>query len=408
MKRAWLWLHLLVLLACGVAGRPASAQAGTGVEDARRQVLVMLQLPKAHYRPDGSYAGTYGEAVGRQSRRKVAQALAQAHHLELRSEWAMPLAGMDCFVMRLPEGDPRTSAEAARAVGEDRRVAWAQPVGLYRAQASEQEPLYAAQPAARQWHLAELHRLATGRGVRVAVVDSGVDAAHPDLAGQVAFSQNFVDDRPLPAESHGTAVAGIIAARADNGAGIAGIAPQARLLALRACWQAAPGETLCTGLGLAKALYAAIQQGAHIINMSLGGPEDRLLALLLDQARARGASIVAALPRSDGPFPASHPGVLVVGSAPPLPAGAVLAPGRDVPSAAPGGGWQLVSGSSFAAAHAAGLLALVRELDGSRGAAVLSTALVTAAQGRIDSCATLARHAGTRPPPCTPVGHTPD
>ena len=408
MKRAERWWLLLVLLGCGLGAQRAAAQPGAEAQEAQRQVLVMLQLPKAHYRPDGSYAGSYGEAVGRQSRRQVAEALAQAHHLEMRSEWAMPLAGMDCFVMRLPEGDARTSAEAARAVAEDRRVAWAQPVGLYRAEASDQEPLYAAQPAAQQWHLAKLHRLATGRGVRVAVVDSGVDANHPDLTGQVAFSQNFVDEQPLPAESHGTAVAGIIAARADNGAGIAGIAPQVRLLALRACWQAAPGETLCTGLGLAKALYAAIQQGAHIINMSLGGPEDRLLALLLDQARARGASIVAALPGRGGPFPASHPGVLVVGSAPPVPTGAVLAPGRDVPSPAAGGGWQLVSGSSFSAAHATGLLALVRELDGTRGAAVLSTALVTAAQGRIDSCATLARHAGTRPPPCTPVGHTPD
>lgn len=401
MSRARVWLHLLVLLACCLIGRPAVAQA----EEAQRQVLVMLQLPKAHYRPDGSYAGSYGAGVGRQARQQLAEALAQAHRLEMRSAWPMPLAGVDCFVMRLPEGDARSPAEVASAVAEDRRVAWAQPVGLYRAQGSEQEPLYPAQPAARQWQLADLHKLATGRGVRVAVVDSGVQAQHPDLAGQVVFNQNFVDDRAPPAEGHGTAVAGIIAARADNSAGIAGIAPQARLLALRACWQAAPGKTLCTGLGLAKALYAAIQQGAHIINMSLGGPDDRLLALLLDQAQARGATVVTALPgpAAPTPFPASHPGVLVVGSAPPLPAGAVWAPGRDVPSAAPGGGWQLVSGSSFAAAHASGLLALVRELDSQ---APLASALVTAGQGRIDGCATLARRAGTRHVACTAAGQT--
>lgn len=404
MSRTRFWLPLLALLAGLVAGRPAWAQA----EEAQRQVLVMLQLPKAHYRPDGSYAGTYGEGVGRQSRQQVAAALAKAHGLEMRSEWAMPLAGVDCFVMRLPDGDDRNAADVARSVSEDRRVAWAQPVGLYRAQATQDEPLYAAQPAAQQWHLAELHKLATGRGVKVAVVDSGVDASHPDLAGQVAVNQNFLEERPVPAEAHGTGVAAIIAARADNHAGIAGLAPQARLLALRACWQAAPGQTLCTGLSLAKALYAAIQQGAHIINMSLGGPEDRLLALLLDQAQARGATVVAAQPGSGGPFPASHPGVLVVGLAPPVPAGAVLAPGRDVPTAAPGGGWQVVTGSSFAAAHAAGLLALVRELDGSRGALALKAALVTAAQGRIDSCATLARHVPGRAPSCAAVGHTPD
>jgi subtilisin family serine protease len=395
-------LCLLALLLCGV-GRPALAQA----EEAERQVLVMLQLPKAHYRPDGSYAGTYGEGVGRQSRQQVAESLAKAFRLELRSQWAMPLAGVDCFVMRLPAQDERSAPDVARAVSEDRRVAWAQPVGLYRAQAAAPDPLYAAQPAAQQWHLAALHRLATGRGVRVAVVDSGVEAGHPDLAGQVVLNQNFIDDRPVPAESHGTAVAGVIAARADNGEGIAGIAPQAQLLALRACWQAQE-QTLCTSLGLAKALYAALQQGAHLINLSLGGPDDRLLALLLDQALARGVTVVTAMPGRGGPFPANHRGVLVVGAAPPLPEGAVIAPGRDVPSTAVGGGYAVVSGSSFSAAHATGLLALVRELDGNRGTLALRSALVTAAQGRIDSCATLARHSPGRPPGCAALGQTPD
>ena len=145
--------------------------------------------------------------------------------------------------------------------------------------------------------------------------------------------------------------------------------------------------------------------------MSLGGPDDRLLALLLDQAQARGAVIVAALPGAGaaGPFPASHPGVLVVGSAQPLPAGVLLAPGRDIPSAAPGGGWRLVTGSSFAAAHVAGLLALVRELD-AKGlqAASLKTAFVILAQGRIDGCATLARYAGARGPACAVLGQTGD
>ncbi len=396
MRGLVLGLQLLLLLACSLVGGPVAAQA----EEAQRQVLVMLQLPKAHYRPDGSYAGHYGAGMGRQSRQQVAQSLAGQHGLEMRSEWPMPLAGVDCFVMQLPAGDRRSSADVARAVSEDRRVAWAQPVGLYQAEGSSaQEPLYAAQPVAQQWRLAELHRVATGRGVRVAVVDSGVDTRHPDLAGQVVHSQNFVGDQPPQAEHHGTAVAGIIAARADNGAGIAGIAPQARLLALRACWQASQAQTLCTGLGLAKALYAAIQQGAHIINLSLGGPDDRLLALLLDQAQARGATVVAALSIRDAPFPAKHPGVLVVGSAPPVPSGALLAPGRDVPSTAPGGGWTVVTGSSFAAAHAAGLLALARELDG-------SATLVSTAQGRIDSCATLARWAGPRHAACTAVVHT--
>jgi subtilisin family serine protease len=86
----------------------------------------------------------------------------------------------------------------------------------------------------------------------------------------------------------------------------------------------------------------------------------------------------------------------------------MLAPGRDVPTAAPGGGWVLVSGSSFAAAHVTGLLALVRELDVPRSALVSKSTFIIGAQGHIDSCATLARYAGTRGPACASIGQTPD
>ena len=127
----WMWRLLAILLCC--VASPAFAQA----EEAQRQVLVMLQLPKAHYRPDGSYAGHYGAGVGRQSRQQVAQSLADKHGLQMSSEWPMPLSGVDCFVMLLPDGDRRVPADVARAVAEDRRVAWAQPVGLYQAQGSD-------------------------------------------------------------------------------------------------------------------------------------------------------------------------------------------------------------------------------------------------------------------------------
>ena len=392
-------------LALGLASLGAAAQAG---EDPARQLLVMLQLPKPHYRPDSSYAGSYGDGLGLQARQRNAAALASKYGLELTdSEWPMPLVGVDCFVMRLPPQDARGPGQLAEALSHEGGVAWAQPMSEYRTLATHQDPLYAAQPAAQQWHLADLHELATGRGVKVAVIDSGIEAAHPDLAGALVSNENFVDGRPLVGERHGTAVAGIIAARADNGLGIAGVAPQARLMGLRACWQARPedDDTRCTSLSLAKALNAAVLQGAQIINMSLAGPDDRLLGLLLDQALARGIAVVAALGSGlDERFPAHHPGVLAVSDAPPVPEGAVLAPGRDVPSTAPAGAWALVSGASFATAHVSGLLALLRELD---GAGLLParqrTALVTGTAGRIDACASLLRHIAPRHCACAQV-----
>ena len=132
------------------------------------------------------------------------------------------------------------------------------------AMASHNDPLYAAEPAAAQWHLADLHRIATGRGVKIAVIDSGIEVGHPDLAGQILLSRNFVAGQSALAEQHGTGVAGIIAAKADNGIGIAGVAPGARLLALRACWQT-PGGTVCDTLSLAKAhlLCSRSARGHH-------------------------------------------------------------------------------------------------------------------------------------------------
>src|SRR6202008_3801808 len=137
--------------------------------------------------------------------------------------------------------------------------------------------------AAAQWHLADLHRLASGRGTRVAVIDSGIDDRHPDLAGQLTVNRNFVSGQSLVAEQHGTAVAGIIAAKADNGVGIVGVAPGARLLGLRACQQGR-GSTVCDTLSLAKALYFAVESKSDVINLSLSGPDARLLREILNVA----------------------------------------------------------------------------------------------------------------------------
>jgi subtilisin family serine protease len=312
------------------------------------------------------------------------------------------------------------SAPLARvldALGRDPRVAWAQAVNEYRglggANGRGGDPLLPLQPAARAWRLAELHRASTGRKVVVAVVDSGVDAAHPDLAGQVALRQNFVDTVPDAAESHGTAVAGIVAARAGNGLGIAGVAPQARLMALRACWEAARQETRCNSFTLGKALHFAVINDARVINLSLGGPPDRLLQTLIDTALARGTAVVAAVDpeRADGGFPAAWPGVIAVTAASdrrPLPDGTLQAPDADIPAPLPGARWGMVTGSSYAAAQVAGLAALLVEL---RPAPALPwrRAFVTAARtspvaheggarqeqaGSIDACATIARAAG--------------
>jgi hypothetical protein len=391
-----------------------------------RQVLVMLRLPPQHYQPDAAYSGRYPNDSGRAARRRAAQELASAHGLKLVDDWPMPVIGIDCYMMERNGDAPL--AGLLEALARDARVMWAQPMHEFHG-LDGGDPLYAVQPAAKYWRLAELHKVSTGRDVRVAVIDSGIDANHPDLAGQVQLRENFVDATPDAAEAHGTAVAGIIAARAGNGFGIAGVAPDARLLALRACWPDSGGTTRCNSFTVGKALNFAIMNRAKIINLSLSGPGDRLLQTLLDAAAQRGMAVIGAVDpqRADGGFPASYPGVIAVAMAGNrdalAPADVLFAPGQDIPSTAPGARWAFVSGSSYAAAHVAALAALVAQLQPSANGAQLRRAIVTmhdhaaehnrtvsgvplAQSGNIDACATIARITGECACSCTPIAAT--
>jgi subtilisin family serine protease len=268
--------------------------------------------------------------------------------------------------------------------------------------------LFPLQPTSTLWQLGELHRITTGKNVRVAAIDSGVELDHPDLRGQVIISRNFVDARGAVPEAHGTAVAGIIAARSDNGVGIVGVAPHAALMALRACWQPAADAAMavCSSFTLAKALQFALDKEAKVINMSLGGPHDRLLERLVDVAVSRGTVIVAAIDPAvaGGGFPASAPGVLAVAAdnAQDSPPATLFAPGRDVPATLPGQRWGMVSGSSYAAAEIAGLVALLVELAPTRKPQQIRETLTTSeiispAPNRraiVDACAAVARTTG--------------
>ncbi len=161
---------------------------------------------------------------------------------------------------------------------------------------------------------------------------------------------------------------------------------------------------MCDSLSLAKAIYFAVEQRADVINLSLSGPEDRLLAELLKTALKRGTAVVTAFDQklADGGFPASMPGVIAVSdtSLAPSRGEVYTAPGQDVPTTVPGGRWFLVNGSSFAAAHVSGLIALIRER---RRSAPLVPGLAAARRGTIDACATLAKAAGACDCSCGPT-----
>jgi subtilisin family serine protease len=224
-----------------------------------------------------------------------------------------------------------------------------------------------AQYVVQKLHLLEAHRINSGDNVLVAVIDSKIDTAHPDLAGVIAGEYDAVGNSDA-AHSHGTAMAGAIAAHSK----LVGVAPKVKLLAVRTF--SGSGESAqSTTFNVLKGLDWAASRNARIVNMSFAGPPDALLEEMLAKASARGMILIAAVgnagPNSPPLYPAADAHVIGVTAtdaddklmpqANRGPQVALAAPGVEILAAAPGGAYQVTSGTSVAAAHATGVAALL-------------------------------------------------
>jgi subtilisin family serine protease len=228
-----------------------------------------------------------------------------------------------------------------------------------------------AQYVVPKLHLTEAHRISNGDDVVVAVIDSKIDAKHPDLAGVIADEDDVLATGG-PAHMHGTAMAGAIAAHSR----LVGVAPKVRLLAVRVFSgpeDSAQGSTF----DILKGLDWAASRNARIVNMSFAGPSDPLLREMLGKAHARGMVLIAAVgnagPRSPPLYPAAYPDVIGVTAtdaddrllpqANRGPQVAVAAPGVNILAAAPDDKYQITTGTSVAAAHVTGVAALMLAQD---------------------------------------------
>ena len=313
-------------------------------------------------------------------------ALQRRHRLTRIETRAMTLTGTTMFRWRIP--DRRSVATVVRALEADGVVASAQPNYVYALQddtpqTDERLPQYELD----KLKLPQAHAIATGDNVLVAVIDSGIDASHPELAGSIAEAFDALD-KPMTPHAHGTGIAGLIAAHGK----LKGAAPGARLLAIRAFDPDAKGAQGTT-FNILKGLDWATQRGARIINMSFAGPQDPALGRSLAAAAKRNIVLIAAAgnagAKSPPLYPAADANVIAVTATDTddklLDAAnrgkhiAVAAPGAQILVAIPGGGYEVSSGTSLAAAEVSGIAALmVQHQPGVTAAKVRDVLMMTA------------------------------
>jgi subtilisin family serine protease len=238
-------------------------------------------------------------------------------------------------------------------------------------------------------HLHDAHGIASGANVAVAVIDSLVDAAHPDLAGSISgqFDAVAATDKP---DEHGTGMTGAIAAHRR----LLGVAPRARILAIHAFSPDAQHPQQATTQNIVAGIDWAIAKGARIINMSFAGPYDPLLQLALKKARDKGVVLIAAAgnmgPQSPPLYPAADENVIAVTAVdendklmPQANQGAhvaLAAPGVNVLEAAPRATYNFTTGTSVAAAHVSGVAALILERNPGIDPAALEEVLFSTAR----------------------------
>jgi subtilisin family serine protease len=291
------------------------------------------------------------------------------------------LARLNAHVFLLAVRDTARFGQVFDEMVQDRRPLWVQKNPAFatsparRLSSTDPKPNIGLQYALTQLHFEPVLEVTRATGVPVAMVDSGVAVTHEALADaniavlDVISKPNTLVTTATP-EVHGTAIASIIVGHGT----LQGVAPEVKLLAIRAFREtdSKSGAALSNAFYLSKGISAAIDRGARIINLSLTGPQDRLVAHTVEQALMAKIAVIAAAgnagPGAPPAYPAAQAGVIAVTATDSVdhlyryanrgPYVTVAAPGVDILVAQPKG-YGYLSGTSMATAFVSGLSALM-------------------------------------------------
>ncbi len=308
--------------------------------------------------------------IARQVRRNAA-AIAKKYSLEEIEHWPIRSLAIYCFVYRVPEGADRQFI--VETLNADVRVESAQTLQSFETSMGKADG-YDDTYANLQYGLDVLgipaaHRTTRGAGIRIAIIDSDVDRSHEDLKGRIQRVRVFLSRGEPGDRNHGTAIASIIGARSNNALGIVGVAPEATLELYVSCWSGGVAKSaICDSFSLSKAIDNMLENPPHVLNLSLSGPYDPLLERLIQKAIEAGVVVIAAGPTEGAvqrDFPSNMVDVISVGTVP-IAGSAVgasnatlFAPGNRILVAVPADQYDFRSGSSLAAAHVSGVVALL-------------------------------------------------